>query len=92
MTSLGSGSQSPFSWQVVLFGPISSPERHKNLISSPARGGFLLSVALITSIESDIASDSFVRKSQLAMDRNSIIILNKAYVNFITDRVIEVCL
>ena len=56
---LGFGSHSPFLQHIVLFGPISSPEGHINVMISPVMGGFLLSVLLIIiDIESDIPSDS----------------------------------
>jgi hypothetical protein len=69
MTPLGSGSQSPFLWHVVPFGPISSPERHENVTLSPVTGGFLLSVLLI--INREIPSDSLVSNSQVAIKRNN---------------------
>jgi hypothetical protein len=62
---LGPGSQSPFLWHVVIFGPISSPERHENVMLSPVTGGFLLSVLFI--INREPPSDSLVNNSQVAI-------------------------
>ena len=64
MVPLGSGSQSPFFWHVVLFGPTSSPERHRNVTLSPVTGGFLYSVLLIVA---EVPNDSLVRSSQVAI-------------------------
>ena len=64
MVPLGSGSQSPFFWHVVLFGPISSPERHTNVMLSPVTGGFLFSVLII---DTEVPSDSLVGSSQVAI-------------------------